>query len=158
MLTIAKMHGESVAYYESTVATSDDKISSPDDYYSEDGTQPATAWIQARTQAQATTVATALGIKNGAQVKGADVGQWFNHALAPSGHKLGRAPKSSGVPGFDLTFWVLLQSWARVEKPNLKTLVVLAPGCLSCLEYPADDHRVWVRVPVGKHRALAFPQ
>jgi hypothetical protein len=53
--------------------------------------------------------------------------------------------------------WVLLQSWARVEKPNLKTLVVLAPGCLSCLEYPADDHRVWVRVPVGKHRALAFP-
>lgn len=35
---------------------------------------------------------------------------------------------------------VLLQSWARVEKPNLKTLVVLAPGCLSCLEYPADDH------------------
>ena len=52
---------------------------------------------------------------------------------------------------------VLLQSWARVEKPNLKTSVVLAPGCLSCLEYPADDHRVWVRVPVGKHRALAFP-
>ncbi len=52
---------------------------------------------------------------------------------------------------------VLLQSWARVEKPNLKTLVVLAPGCLSCLVYPADDHRVWVRVPVGKHRALAFP-
>lgn len=43
---------------------------------------------------------------------------------------------------------VLLQSWARVEKPNLKTLVVLAPGCLSCLEYPADDHRVRVRVPV----------
>ena len=43
---------------------------------------------------------------------------------------------------------VLLQSWARVEKPNLKTSVVLAPGCLSCLEYPADDHRVWVRVPV----------
>ena len=53
------------------------------------------------------------------------------------------------------TYVVLLQSWARVEKPNLKTLVVLAPGCLSCLEYPADDHRVWVRVPVGKHRALA---
>mgnify|MGYP001506553022 CR=1 FL=1 len=25
------------------------------------------------------------------------------------------------------------------------------------LEHPADDHRVWVRVPVGKHRALAFP-
>ena len=52
---------------------------------------------------------------------------------------------------------VLLQSWARVEKPNLKTLVVLAPGCLSCLEYPADDHRVRVRLPVSKHRPLAFP-
>ncbi|AKE38057.1 ResB-like family [Corynebacterium camporealensis] len=25
------------------------------------------------------------------------------------------------------------------------------------LEHPADDHRVRVRVPVGKHRALAFP-
>ncbi|OKX89793.1 relaxase domain-containing protein, partial [Corynebacterium glutamicum] len=89
MLTIAKMHGESVAYYESTVTTSDDKISSPDDYYSEDGTQPATAWIQARTEAQATTVATALGVQNGAQVDGDDVGQWFNHAIAPNGHKLG---------------------------------------------------------------------
>ena len=53
---------------------------------------------------------------------------------------------------------VLLQSWARVEKPNLKTSVVLAPGCLSRLEDPVDDHRVRVRLPVGKHRALPFPQ
>ena len=28
---------------------------------------------------------------------------------------------------------------------------------LGRLEDPVDDHRVWVRVPVGKHRALAFP-
>ncbi|MHA2790264.1 type IIL restriction-modification enzyme MmeI (plasmid) [Corynebacterium sp. S7] len=75
---------------------------------------------------------------------------------------------SSGNSGYIDLFWpsvvigeakspVLLQSWARVEKPNLKTLVVLAPGCLSCLEYPADDHRVRVRLPVSKHRPLAFP-
>ena len=25
------------------------------------------------------------------------------------------------------------------------------------LEHPADDHRIRVRLPVGKHRALAFP-
>jgi len=32
------------------------------------------------------------------------VREWFNKAIAPSGVKLGRAPKGSGVPGFDLTF------------------------------------------------------
>lgn len=64
---------------------------------------------------------------------------------------LNRSPNNHPVQG------VLLQSWARVKKPNLKTSVVLAPGCLSCLEYPVDDHSVWVRLPVGKHRALAFP-
>lgn len=26
------------------------------------------------------------------------------------------------------------------------------------LEHPADDHRIRVRLLVGKHRALAFPQ
>nr|WP_010991838.1 MobF family relaxase [Corynebacterium glutamicum]CAD12223.1 TraA protein [Corynebacterium glutamicum] len=134
MLTIAKMHGESVAYYESTVTTFDDKISSPDDYYSEDGTQPATAWIQARTEAQATTVATALGVKNGAQVDGADVGQWFNHALAPSGHKLGRAPKNSGVPGFDLTF--------------------CAPKSVSLIWGLTDDTDVRSTVDLAHHRAV----
>ncbi|WP_408910233.1 NIPSNAP family protein [Corynebacterium kefirresidentii] len=25
------------------------------------------------------------------------------------------------------------------------------------LEHPADDHRIRLRLPVGKHRALAFP-
>ena len=25
------------------------------------------------------------------------------------------------------------------------------------LEHPADDHRIRVRLPVGKHRALTFP-
>ena len=34
-------------------------------------------------------------------------------------------------------------------------------GCGSAfsgsLEHPADDHRIRVRLPVGKHRALAFP-
>ncbi|WP_143111765.1 hypothetical protein, partial [Corynebacterium sp. NML130628] len=43
MLTIAKLHGESVAYYESTVSTEEERASGPDAYYSEDGTKPATA-------------------------------------------------------------------------------------------------------------------
>ena len=29
---------------------------------------------------------------------------------------------------------------------------------LGRLEDPVDDHRVRVRLPVGKHRALPFPQ
>ncbi|MDT9408118.1 hypothetical protein [Corynebacterium rouxii] len=36
MLTIAKMHGESVAYYESTVGEDPDENLGPDGYYSED--------------------------------------------------------------------------------------------------------------------------
>ena len=32
------------------------------------------------------------------------------------------------------------------------------PACLDILEDPVDDHRVRVRLPVGKHRALPFPQ
>ena len=32
------------------------------------------------------------------------------------------------------------------------------PACLDILEDPVDDRRVRVRVPVGKHRALPFPQ
>lgn len=56
MLTIAKMHGESVAYYESTVDEDQDENLGPDGYYSEDGTKPAEAWINARTDAQAAAV------------------------------------------------------------------------------------------------------
>nr|PKZ24475.1 hypothetical protein CYJ44_10530 [Corynebacterium aurimucosum] len=31
------------------------------------------------------------------------------------------------------------------------------PACLDILEDPVDDHRVRVRLPVGKHPALPFP-
>lgn len=104
MLTIAKMHGESVAYYESTVDEGQYENLGPDGYYSEDGTKPAEAWVSARTDAQAAAVAEALGVGEGEQIRGERVRAWFNKAIAPSGVKLGRAPKESGVPGFDLTF------------------------------------------------------
>ncbi|MCF4007769.1 relaxase domain-containing protein [Corynebacterium uropygiale] len=104
MLTIAKMHGESVAYYESTVDEGQEPNLGPDGYYSEDGRRPAEAWIVARSDEQAAAVSEFLGVKNGARVDGKHVRDWFNQALAPNGTKLGRAPKSSGVPGFDLTF------------------------------------------------------
>ena len=100
MLTIAKLHRESVAYYESTV----DENRGPDSYYSEDGTKPARAWIAARSGVHSERVSAALGVETDAEVCGDSVRGWFNRALAPSGEKLGRAPKSSGVPGFDLTF------------------------------------------------------
>lgn len=107
MLTIAKLHGESVAYYESTVDQNSAQNASgvgPDSYYSEDGTKPARVWIAARSRAQSERVSTALGVEIDAEIRGESVRDWFNKALAPSGEKLGRAPKSTGVPGFDLTF------------------------------------------------------
>lgn len=107
MLTIAKLHGESVAYYESTVDQNSAQNASgvgPDSYYSEDGTKPARAWIAARSRAQSERVSAALGVEIDAEIRGESVRDWFNKALAPSGEKLGRAPKSTGVPGFDLTF------------------------------------------------------
>ena len=107
MLTIAKLHGESVAYYESTVGNELGQTASesgPDSYYSEDGTKPARAWIAARSRAQSERVSVRLGVEIGAEIRGDSVRDWFNKALAPSGEKLGRAPKSTGVPGFDLTF------------------------------------------------------
>ena len=44
VLTIARMHTESVAYYESTVHSERAQNRGPDAYYSEDGTRPAEAW------------------------------------------------------------------------------------------------------------------
>ena len=95
MLTIAKLHGESVAYYESTVDQNSAQNASgvgPDSYYSEDGTKPARAWIAARSRAQSERVSAALGVEIDAEIRGESVRDWFNKALAPSGEKLGRAP------------------------------------------------------------------
>ncbi|MGP6175353.1 MobF family relaxase [Corynebacterium sp. A21] len=103
MLTIARMHSESVAYYESTVEQPPAQNLGPDAYYSEDGTRPAQAWIVARTDSQQAAVAEFLGTDTGAVVDGSTVQKWFNQAQAPSGKSLGRRPGSSGVPGFDLT-------------------------------------------------------
>lgn len=126
MLTIAKLHGESVAYYESTVSTEAEHANGPDAYYSEDGTKPATAWILARSGAQVRAVSDALGVEVGAVVDGDRVRDWFNKAVAPSGEKLGRAPKQSGVPGFDLTFCApksVSILWGVADDPALKQVV-----------------------------------
>lgn len=103
MLTIARMHSESVAYYESTVDQDPAQNLGPDAYYSEDGTRPAQAWIVARSEQKQGKVAAFLGTDNGAVVDGSAVQKWFNQALAPSGKSLGRRPGARGVPGFDLT-------------------------------------------------------
>lgn len=66
--------------------------------------RPARAWIAARSRAQSERVSARLGVEVDAEIRGDSVRDWFNKALAPSGEKLGRAPKSTGVPGFDLTF------------------------------------------------------
>lgn len=83
MLTIAKLHGESVAYYESTVGNELGQTASesgPDSYYSEDGTKPARAWIAARSRAQSERVSVRLGVEIGAEIRGDSVRDWFNKA------------------------------------------------------------------------------
>lgn len=103
MLTIAKMHSDSVAYYESTV-DSPGSTSGPDLYYSEDGKQPATAWVVGRNDRQVATVSRFLGVDTGDVIAGESVRKWFNSARTPSEKSLGRRPGKTGVPGFDLTF------------------------------------------------------
>lgn len=127
MLTIARMHSESVAYYESTVDAERAQNLGPGAYYSEDGTRPAEAWIVARTDDKQAAVAEFLGTEPGAELGGETVQKWFNRALAPGGNKLGRRPGERGVPGFDLTFcapksvslvWGLSESEATREAVN----------------------------------------
>ena len=101
MLTIARMHAESVAYYESTVDHDQAENLGPDAYYSEDGTAPATAWIVARSAQQQATVEGFLGTEPGAVVDGEVVQGWFNRQLAPGGNQLGQRMRRNGVPGFD---------------------------------------------------------
>lgn len=97
MLTIAKMHSQSVAYYESTV----DDAPSPDGYYSEAGSAPAQAWVKGENAAG---YARLLGVEQGQILNGGEVASWFNKVTSPKGDKLGRALRADGVPGFDLTF------------------------------------------------------
>ncbi|GAB3597879.1 Multifunctional conjugation protein TraI (plasmid) [Corynebacterium faecale] len=97
MLTIGKMHGQSVAYYESTV----DEVPGPDGYYSEAGNAPAQAWVKG---GDAVEYARLLGVEQGQTISGEQVKNWFNNVTSPKGEKLGRALREDGVPGFDLTF------------------------------------------------------
>lgn len=149
MLTIARMHSESVAYYESTVDSDRVQNAGPDAYYSEDGTRPAEAWIVARTEQKHAAAAAFLGTEPGAELAGDVVQKWFNRALAPSGNKLGRRPGASGVPGFDLTFcapksvslvWGLSESEATREAVNQAHAAAVA----TALDY-LSEHAGYTR-------------
>ena len=162
MLTIAKLHGESVAYYESTVSTETEHASGPDAYYSEDGTKPATAWILARRSAQVREVSDALGVEVGAVVGGDRVRDWFNKAVAPSGEKLGRAPKQSGVPGFDLTFCApksVSILWGVADDPALKQVVdqAHARAVESALSYFSEHAGYTRRADAVSYTHLTLP-
>ena len=104
MLTIARMHSESVAYYESTVDGESGHTRGPDGYYSEDGSVPARVFVASRTSTQHAVLESFLGVEHGAFLDGEAVQKWFNKTTAPSGQRLGRRLKKSGVPGFDATF------------------------------------------------------
>ncbi|EEI16412.1 hypothetical protein HMPREF0298_1763 [Corynebacterium lipophiloflavum DSM 44291] len=48
--------------------------------------------------------------------------------------------------------------WRAVATQSLSSDARCGSAFSGSLEHPADDHRIRVRLPVGKHRALPFPQ
>lgn len=136
MLTLAKLHSESVAYYESTV----DKPHGIAGSYSENGRHPAKAWIAGESAGAVAKMATALGVESGDVVDGELVRRWFNEAIAPNGSKLGRAPGSRGVLGFDLTFCApksVSLLWGLTDDESVREAVTRAhAAAVDCgLEY-----------------------
>ena len=122
MLTLAKLHADSVAYYESTV----DSQAGIEGYYSEDGRQPARAWIAGATDSAVAVMETDLGVSAGSVVDGKDVRRWFNEAVAPSGSKLAPRVKSNSVLGFDMTFCAPKSAsmlWGLTDDPGVRDAV-----------------------------------
>lgn len=170
MLTIAKLHSESVAYYESTVdpekavaasgseATSGDTPVGPDGYYSEDGTAPATAWINGVDTTQSVALAEFLGVSSGEQLDGAAVRGWFNRMRAPSGAKLGRKPGPTTLPGYDLTFCApksVSVLWGLTDSPSVRAAVDAAHAAAvrAAMEY-VTEHAAYTRRRVDEDTVL----
>ncbi|MFR4188359.1 MAG: MobF family relaxase [Corynebacterium variabile] len=170
MLTIAKLHSESVAYYESTVdpekaiaasgseATSGDTPVGPDGYYSEDGTAPATAWINGVDTTQSVALAEFLGVSSGEQIDGAAVRGWFNRMRAPSGAKLGRKPGPTTLPGYDLTFCApksVSVLWGLTDSPSVRAAVDAAHAAAvsAAMEY-VTEHAAYTRRRVDENTVL----
>ena len=122
VLTLAKLHADSVAYYESTV----DSRAGIEGYYSEDGRQPARAWIAGATDSAVVVMETDLGVSACSMVDGKDVRRWFNEAVAPSGSKLAPRVKSNSVLGFDMTFCAPKSAsmlWGLTDDPGVRDAV-----------------------------------
>jgi len=170
VLTIAKLHSESVAYYESTVdpekavaasgseATSGDTPVGPDGYYSEDGTAPATAWINGVDTTQSVALAEFLGVSSGEQIDGASVRGWFNRMRAPSGAKLGRKPGPTTLPGYDLTFCApksVSVLWGLTDSPSVRAAVDAAHAAAvrAAMEY-VTEHAAYTRRRVDEDTVL----
>lgn len=170
MLTIAKLHSESVAYYESTVdpekaaaasgseATSGDTPAGPDGYYSEDGTAPATAWINGVDDTHSVALAEFLGVDSGEQLDGAAVRGWFNRMRAPSGAKLGRKAGPTTLPGYDLTFCApksVSVLWGLTDSPAVRAAVdaTHAAAVRAAMEY-VTAHAAYTRRRVDADTVL----
>lgn len=170
VLTIAKLHSESVAYYESTVApekavaasgseaTSGNTPVGPDGYYSEDGTAPATAWINGVDTTQSVALAEFLGVSSGEQIDGASVRGWFNRMRAPSGAKLGRKPGPTTLPGYDLTFCApksVSVLWGLTDSPSVRAAVDAAHAAAvsAAMEY-VTEHAAYTRRRVDEDTVL----
>ena len=68
------------------------------------------------------------------------------------------------IPGEAVGFAIVFSGAVAKLGGEPRTLLSSSPGqhygpaCLDILEDPVDDHRVRVRLLVGKHRVLPFPQ
>ncbi|MGO2883375.1 MobF family relaxase [Corynebacterium variabile] len=170
MLTIAKLHSESVAYYESTVdpekavaasgseAAAGDTPAGPDGYYSEDGTAPAIAWINGVDATQSVALSEFLGVRSGEQLDGAAVRGWFNRMRAPSGVKLGRKPGPTTLPGYDLTFCApksVSVLWGLTDSPAVRAAVDAAHAAAvsAAMEY-VTEHAAYTRRRVDEDTVL----
>ncbi|MCS5480952.1 relaxase domain-containing protein [Corynebacterium sp. YIM 101645] len=142
VLTIGKMHSQSVAYYESTV----DEAPGPDGYYSEAGNAPAEVWVKS---ANAAGYARLLGVEQGQSLGGEQVKNWFNNVTSPKGEKLGRALRDNGVPGFDLTFCApksVSVLWGLSGREEVRQVVdeVHAAAVATALDY-LETHAAYTR-------------
>lgn len=102
MLTLSKLGAHSLGYYESTTA----RVQGFDgqDYYTEGGEAPPSAWVAARDSAGVEATERMVGVVQHERLTPQQIEAWFNQNQPPSGAKAGRAFRDNSVRGFDLTF------------------------------------------------------
>lgn len=108
MLTISKLGGASIEYYESQVDQEEGRGLLDDGYYREGGDSVPEAWIASRAGQDEAAVAAAAagpGVTRGQRLEADESRAWLGECKSVDGESsLGRVPGEKSVRGFDLTF------------------------------------------------------